>query len=143
MKSLAGCDSTLKDSVKPGKKALPQAHAKRIGVTIPHEILSSVDFDNSVQKKYPEHARWDYLLEIRVTPQLRSTYAVEFHSIELSKVLKKQSDTQSILLQLCDPKPTVDRWILVPEGSTSSASRQTVLKLAQKGIEVSRRMLQL
>ena len=71
------------------------------------------------------------------------TYVVEFHSIELSKVLKKQSDTQSILLQLCDPKPTVDRWILVPEGSTSSASRQTVLKLAQKGIEVSIRMLQL
>ena len=143
MKSLAGCDPTLKDSVKRGKKALPQAHAKRIGVTTPHEILSSVDFDSSVQKKYPEHARWDYLLDVRVTPKQHSTCAVEFHSIELSRVLKKQSDTQSILLQLCDPKPTINRWILVPEGSTSSTSRQTVLKLAQRGIEVSGRMLRL
>ena len=107
----------------------------------PNKISSSINFDEAARSKYPEHARWDYLLQLTQASKPSLTIAVEFHSIEKTRILKKKTDTELILLALCDSKPKIDRWILVPEGSTDGASRITRQKLAERGVIVASRTL--
>lgn len=141
MQSLGGCSACLTSAVKKSKKAITKTHAVRIEVKAPNKISSSIDFDEAALDKYPERARWDYLLQLTQASKSPLTIAVEFHSIEATKVLRKKADTESILLALCNPKPKIDRWILVPEGPTDGASRITRQKLAEKGITVAGRTL--
>lgn len=143
MRPLSCCDPCLRDAVRPNKDALSAGHRARISASSPKKISWSVNFDAATLKNFPEKARWDYILQISTTSSDSSTVAVEFHSIEETKVLKKRNDTEAILLSLCDPKPQINRWILVPEGATDGASRITRQKLAQRGIEVSSRQLSL
>lgn len=141
MLSLAGCTGCLTKAVRQNKKAIAKSHAARIEVKAPNKISSSIDLDEAARSEYPEHARWDYLLQLTQVSKPSLTVAVEFHSIEETKILKKKKHTEAILLALCNPKPTIDRWILVPEGSTDGASRITRQKLAERGIVVSGRTL--
>ena len=143
MAALRPCKPYLSSEVKTGKQALTKEHRSRIQTKTTTRILTSLNFDAATQPQFPRHARWDYLLEVKLANAPAKTIAVEFHSIELSRLLKKRRDSKEILAAECDPAPKVSDWILVPEGDTGGFAVTVRRKLAQEGISTARRLLEI
>lgn len=143
MAALCHCKAYLLDAAKVGKQALTKDHRSRIQVKPTTQILASIDFDGATRARFPEHARWDYLLEVKQSNGPTKTVAVEFHSVEFTRVFNKQQDSIKILTAECNPAPTISEWILAPEGDTGGYAVTVRRKLAQLGIRTAGRSLEL
>ena len=143
MAALCGCKPYVVCAVEPGKQALTKDHRSRIAARAPTKILASIDFDAATRAQFPEDARWDYLLEVKSAKTPAKTIAVEFHSVELTRLIKKRRDSEAILRSECDPKPQISEWILVPEGDTGGFALTVRRKLAQQGIRTAGRTLEI
>ena len=143
MVALCRCKTYLSDAAKDGKQALTKAHRSRIQAKPTTQILASVDFDKATRAHFPQHARWDYLLEVKQSNAPTKTVAVEFHSVELTRVVKKHRDSLAILTAECDPTPTISEWILAPEGNTGGYAVTVRRKLNQLGIRTAGQSLEL
>ena len=143
MAALCSCKAYLSGAAKAGKQALTKEHRSRIQTKATTTILASIDFDKATRAHFPQHARWDYLLEVKQSNALTRTVAVEFHSVEFTKVVKKRHDSLEILTTECNPTPTISKWILAPQGNTGGYAVTVRRKLAQLGISTARRFLEL
>ena len=143
MATLCSCKAFLSDAAKAGKQALTKDHRSRIQTKPTTQIVASIDFDAAARANFPQHARWDYLLEVKQSNTPTKTVAVEFHSVEFTRVVKKQRDSLAILTAECDPTPKIAEWILAPEGETGGYSVTVRRKLAQLGIRTAGRSLEL
>ena len=143
MAALCHCKAYLLDAAKVGKQALARAHRSRIHTKSTTQILASIDFDEATRAHFPQHARWDYLLEVRQLNAPTKTVAIEFHSVEFTRVVKKLRDSLAILTAECDPTPKIAEWILAPEGDTGGYAVTVRRKLAQLGIRTAGRSLEL
>jgi hypothetical protein len=143
MSALCSCKSYLSGAAKTGKQALTKEHRQRVQTKATTKILASIDFDETARQHFPEHARWDYLLEVKQLNTSARTIAVEFHSVEFSRIERKRRDSMTILTSECEPTPKVSEWILVPEGDTGGYALTVRRKLADVGIRVAGRRLDL
>ena len=143
MAALCRCKTYLSDAAKEGKQALTKAHRSRIHAKPTTQILASIDFDEATRANFPQHARWDYLLEVKQSNAPTKTIAVEFHSVEFTRVVNKRRDSLAILTAACDPAPTISEWILAPEGDTGGYAVTVRRKLNQLGIRTAGRSLEL
>jgi len=143
MTALCACKTYLSGAAKPGKKALTKEHRQRIQTKATTKILASIDFDATTRPRFPEHARWDYLIEVKQVDASAKTIAVEFHSVEFSRLEKKRRDSMTILTSECEPTPKVAEWILVPEGDTGGIALTVRRKLAGIGVRTAGRRLDL
>lgn len=143
MLALCACKVYISDVAKAGKQALTKDHRSRIQTKSTTQILASIDFDEATCAHFPQHARWDYLLEVKQSNKPTKTVAVEFHSVEFTRVVKKQRDSLAILTAECDPTPKIAEWILAPEGDTGGYAVTVRRKLAQLGIRTAGRSLEL
>lgn len=143
MAALCSCKTYLSNAAEVGKQALTKNHRSRIKAKDSTAILTSIDFDETTRAQFPEHARWDYLLEVKQVGASAKTIAVEFHRVELSQLDKKRRDSMTILSTECDPTPKVSEWILVPEGDTGGFALTVRRKLAQLGITTAGRRLEI
>lgn len=143
MAAFCPCKSYLVAAVKAGNQALTKEHRSRIQTKVTTTILASMDFDEATRPQFPQCARWDYLLEVKSTGEPVKTIAVEFHSVELSRLQKKRRESKEILLSACDPVPNISEWILVPEGDTGGYALSVRRKLAEQGIRTVGRSLTL
>lgn len=143
MSALCSCKTYLSSATVAGKQALSKEHRLRIQTKAATTILASVDFDETTRPHFPEHARWDYLLEVKQLGSSAKTVAVEFHSVEFSRLNKKKRDSMTILATECELTPQVSEWILVPEGDTGGFALTVRRKLADVGIRMAGRRLDL
>lgn len=141
--ALCSCKAYLSGAAKTGKQALTKEHRQRVQAKATTKILASVDFDETARQRFPEHARWDYLLEVKQLNTSAKTIAVEFHSVEFSRLEKKRRDSMTILATECEPTPKISEWILVPEGDTGGFALTVRRKLADVGIRMAGRRLDL
>ncbi len=141
MASMCSCKAYLSGAAKAGKQALTKEHRSRVQTKAKTKILASIDFDDVTRMHFPQHARWDYLLEVKQSKAPTKIVAVEFHSVEFTRVRKKQQDSLAILTAECEPTPKISDWILVPEGDTGGHALSVRRKLAQLGIKMARRFL--
>ena len=143
MAALCPCKPYLVAAVKAGKQALTKEHRSRIQTKATTKILASIDFDAATRPQFPRHARWDYLLEVKPAGAPAKTIAVEFHSVELTSLLKKRCESKEILVSECEPVPNISEWILLPEGDTGGYANTVRRKLAQQGIRTAGRLLEI
>ena len=143
MAALCPCKLYLSSAVKNGKLALKNEHRRRIRTKQNSKVLASVDFDDATRPQFPEHARWDYLLEVKVANAPAKIIAVEFHSVDFSRLLKKHKESKEILVSECDPVPQISEWILISEGNTGGIALMERRKLNQKGITTAGRALEI
>ena len=143
MTVLCSCKPYLTSATRVGKQALTKEHRLRIQTKATTKILASIDFDQTARPRFPEHARWDYLLEVKELGSSAKTVAVEFHSVEFSRIEKKRRDSMTILATECEPTPKISEWILVPEGDTGGFALTVRRKLAGIGIRTAGRHLDL
>jgi hypothetical protein len=143
MAALCPCKPYLAAAVKDGKQALTKDHRTRIKAKASTKINASIDFDEAARPVFPQSARWDYLLEVKLAETATKIIAVEFHSVNLSDLMNKQRDSKLILGTECDPIPKIAEWILVPEGNTGGFALAIRRKLQQQGIKTAGRVLEI
>ena len=143
MVALCACKPYLSVAVKVGKQALTKNHRSRVNTKPTTTIIASVDFDAATRTRFPQYARWDYLIEVKRANDPVITIAIEFHSVEFTRVAKKQQDSLQILTTECNPTPKISEWVLAPEGDTGGYALPVKRKLAQLGIQTAGRHLEL
>lgn len=143
MVALCNCKQYLSAAVKVGKQALTKNHRSRVDTKPTTTIIASVDFDAATRTQFPRHARWDYLIEVKRANNSVITIAIEFHSVEFTRVDKKRRESLQILTTECNPTPKISEWILAPEGDTGGYALSVKRKLAQRGIQTAGRHLEL
>lgn len=143
MAALCPCKAYLAAAVKDGKQALTKDHRTRIKEKASTKINASIDFDEATRPVFPQSARWDYLLEVKLAKTPTKTIAIEFHSVNLSELMNKQRDSKLILGIECDPIPKISEWILVPEGNIGGFALAVRRKLQQQGIKTAGRVFEI
>ena len=128
--------SYLAAAIREGIQAVPNDKRKHIAEPIRRDFQDSLDLDEASRPRYPNDARWDYLLGH--APSAR-VVAIETHSAEtseVSRVIQKRTASLGHLRDQLAAGHHVAAWYWVASGRVDFVPHErTMLRLSEHGIE--------
>jgi hypothetical protein len=129
-------NSYLAEAIQQGIQAIPSQNRRHISESMRSEFLDSLDLDEASRQRYPEDARWDYLLGHARSSQI---VAVETHSAEtsqVSRVIQKRTASLGHLQDQLSEGCNVAAWYWAASGRIDFVPHEKiVLRLSQNGIQ--------
>jgi hypothetical protein len=134
--------STLRNHVRNGLGALPQAHRNLVAQDLRRHVGDSLDFDNATRADNPNANRWDYLLSV---PNESKVVGLEPHTArddQIRVVIAKKEHTAQYLRNHLLPRHRPLRWFWVTSGRVGfSRMERAIRQLNQAGIAFEGRLL--
>jgi hypothetical protein len=128
--------SYLTAAIQGGIQAVPTDKRKHISESVRSDFLDSLDLDEASRPRFPNDARWDYLLGHATSSKI---VAIETHSAEtsqVSKVIQKRTASLGHLQGQLATGHHVAAWYWVASGRVDFVPHEkTVLRLSENGIQ--------
>lgn len=128
-------DSTLKDSVQDGLRAIEASHKDYIDASLRSAFADSLALDDAMKNEHAQDSRWDYLLGYAASPAVVGLEPHSAHSDQVSTVIQKRKAALSQLRSHLKNGQRVAAWFWVASGKVDfQPFDKAKLRLDQEGI---------